>query len=172
MRSHHRGAAQSLANRCKAICGQFLYHHTQHQVSIDPFTDAKLLGFKNSLIFIMLKLFSRYFSVGVLNTAIHWLCFTALFSLIGMNQAISNLVAFCVAVTFSFFVNAKWTFKSKATTGRYVAFVIFMGIMAALTGYIADRLHAPALITLIAFSGFSLVAGFIYSKFIVFRDTK
>lgn len=93
-------------------------------------------------------------------------------SLIGMNQAISNLVAFCVAVTFSFFVNAKWTFKSKATTGRYVAFVIFMGAMAALTGYIADRLHAPALITLIAFSGLSLVAGFIYSKFIVFRDTK
>ncbi|HGF5928004.1 GtrA family protein [Citrobacter freundii] len=120
----------------------------------------------------MLKLFSRYFSVGVLNTAIHWLCFSALLSLMSMNQAISNLIAFCVAVTFSFFVNAKWTFKSKATTGRYVAFVIFMGGVATLTGYIADRLHAPALITLIAFSGFSLVAGFIYSKFIVFRDAK
>ncbi|EAQ6582840.1 GtrA family protein [Salmonella enterica] len=120
----------------------------------------------------MLKLFSRYVSVGVLNTAIHWVCFGVMLSLIGMNQAISNLVAFCVAVTFSFFVNANWTFKSKATTGRYVAFVIFMGAMAALTGYIADRLHAPALITLIAFSGFSLVAGFIYSKFIVFRDVK
>lgn len=120
----------------------------------------------------MLKLFSRYVSVGVLNTAIHWLCFVTLFTLIGLNQAISNLVAFCVAVTFSFFVNAKWTFESKATTGRYVAFVIFMGGMAALTGYIADLLHAPALITLIAFSGFSLVAGFIYSKLIVFRDTK
>ncbi len=124
------------------------------------------------MIFIMLKLFSRYVSVGVLNTAIHWVCFGVMLSLIGMNQAISNLVAFCVAVTFSFFVNAKWTFKSKATTCRYVAFVIFMGVMAALTGYIADRLHATALITLISFSGFSLAAGFIYSKFIVFRDTK
>ncbi|MGV4147077.1 GtrA family protein [Citrobacter freundii] len=120
----------------------------------------------------MLKLFSRYISVGVLNTAIHWLCFLALFTLMGMNQAISNLVAFCVAVTFSFFVNAKWTFKSKATTCRYAAFVIFMGVMAALTGYIADLLHAPALITMIAFSGFSLVTGFIYSKFIIFRDAK
>ncbi|EBT5520216.1 GtrA family protein [Salmonella enterica] len=120
----------------------------------------------------MLNLFSRYISVGVLNTAIHWLCFLALFTLIGMNQAISNLVAFCVAVTFSFFVNAEWTFNSKATTGRYVTFVIFMGGVATLTGYISDRLHAPALITLSAFSVFSLVAGFIYSKFIVFRDTK
>ncbi|MDM2930682.1 GtrA family protein [Citrobacter sp. Cm046] len=120
----------------------------------------------------MLKLFSRYVSVGVLNTAIHWLCFGALFSLVDLSQTVSNLVAFCVAVTFSFFANAKWTFKSKATTGRYVAFIIFMGVMAALTGYIADRLHAPALMTLIAFSAFSLVAGFIYSKFIVFRDAK
>ncbi|HCN7728056.1 TPA: GtrA family protein [Escherichia coli] len=120
----------------------------------------------------MLKLFSRYVSVGVLNTAIHWVCFGVLLSMIGMNQAISNLIAFCIAVTFSFFVNARWTFKSKATTGRYVAFVIFMGAMAALTGYIADRLHTPALITMITFSGFSLVAGFIYSKLIVFRDTK
>ncbi|EAB6386162.1 GtrA family protein [Salmonella enterica] len=120
----------------------------------------------------MLKLFSRYVSVGVLNTAIHWLCFGAFFSLIGFRQAISNVIAFCVAVTFSFFVNAKWTFNSKATTGRYMAFVIFMGLMAALTGYIADRLHTPALVTLIAFSAFSLVAGFIYSKLIVFRDAK
>lgn len=143
-----------------------------HHRSIDTSSDDRLSPSKNSLIFIMLKLFSRYVSVGVLNTAIHWVCFGVMLSLIGMNQAISNLVAFCVAVTFSFFVNAKWTFKSKATTGRYVAFVIFMGAMAALTGYIADRLHAPALITMIAFSGFSLVAGFIYSKFIVFRDIK
>ncbi|MGK3188038.1 GtrA family protein [Enterobacter soli] len=120
----------------------------------------------------MLKLFSRYVSVGVINTALHWICFGVLFHFFGTTQAISNLIAFCVAVTFSFFVNAKWTFKSKATTGRYVEFVVFMGVMAALTGYIADRLHSPALITLIAFSAFSLVAGFIYSKFIVFRDAK
>ncbi|EHO6297680.1 GtrA family protein, partial [Salmonella enterica subsp. enterica serovar Heidelberg] len=55
----------------------------------------------------MLKLFGRYISVGVLNTAIHWLCFGVMFSMIGFSQAISNVIAFCVAVTFSFFVNAK-----------------------------------------------------------------
>lgn len=55
---------------------------------------------------------------------------------------------------------------------RYFAFVAFMGSMAGITGYIADVTGAPAIITLIVFSGFSLVAGFIYSKFIVFRDAK
>lgn len=53
-----------------------------------------------------------------------------------------------------------------------MAFVVFMGVMAALTGFIADVIGLPPVVTLIAFSGFSLVAGFIYSKFIVFRDAK
>lgn len=53
-----------------------------------------------------------------------------------------------------------------------MAFVLFMGVMAAITGYIADVIGAPPVVTLIAFSGFSLVAGFIYSKVIVFRDAK
>ncbi|WP_201746167.1 GtrA family protein, partial [Citrobacter werkmanii] len=111
-------------------------------------------------------------SVGVINTALHWLVFGVLLHFFGASQAVSNVVAFCVAVTFSFFVNAKWTFKSHATSGRYIAFVLFMGFMAALTGHIADALGAPAVVTLVAFSAFSLIAGFIYSKFIVFRDAK
>ncbi|ARD61546.1 translocase [Kosakonia radicincitans DSM 16656] len=120
----------------------------------------------------MLKLFSRYVSVGVLNTAIHWLCFAAMLHFFDASQAIANVVAFCVAVTFSFFANARFTFNSQATTGRYIAFVAFMGVMAMLTGFIADQFNAPPLVTLIAFSAFSLVAGFIYSKLIVFRDAK
>ncbi|MGL9735400.1 MAG: GtrA family protein [Symbiopectobacterium sp.] len=67
----------------------------------------------------MFKLFSQYVSVGVLNTGIHWSCFAALFSLIGLNQSLSNFVAFCVAVTFSFIANAKCTFKANVTTSRY-----------------------------------------------------
>lgn len=120
----------------------------------------------------MLKIFSRYVSVGVINTALHWLCFGAMIHFAGANQAVANVIAFSIAVTFSFFVNAKWTFKSQATSGRYIAFVVFMGAMAALTGYTADVFEAPPYATLIAFSGFSLIAGFVYSKFIVFRDTK
>ncbi len=53
-----------------------------------------------------------------------------------------------------------------------MAFVTFMGVMAGLTGYVADEVGAPPVVTLVVFSGFSLVAGFIYSKFIVFRDAK
>ncbi|HII4350306.1 GtrA family protein [Enterobacter sp. KB-221C9] len=120
----------------------------------------------------MLKLFSRYISIGVINTALHWVCFGALLHFFEATQAVANVIAFFIAVTFSFFANARWTFKSQVTSGRYIAFVTFMGIMAGMTGYIADAISAPPLVTLVTFSGFSLIAGFIYSKFIVFRDAK
>lgn len=118
----------------------------------------------------MWQLFTRYVSVGVLNTLLHWLTFSLLVYVFACSQSLANLVAFLIAVSFSFIVNAKWTFKKEATKGRYFLFVLFMGILAWLTGYISDRLHYPVIITLIAFSLISLTAGFIYSKLIVFRE--
>jgi putative flippase GtrA len=113
-------------------------------------------------------IFAKYLSVGVINTLIHWVVFTTIYAL-GLSQSASNLIAFCCAVTFSFFLNANWTFKSKATSIRYTLFVIFMGSLALITGWIADILNIKPLMTLIVFSTISLCCGFIYSKFIVFR---
>ncbi|OAT78826.1 translocase [Mangrovibacter phragmitis] len=118
----------------------------------------------------MIKLFARYFSVGLLNTMIHWAFFSTLFFFFDFKQAYANLIAFCVAVTFSFFMNARWTFKSRTSLARYAAFVVFMGGLAALTGHIADKLHLPGVITLVVFSAISLITGFVYSKFIIFRN--
>ena len=118
---------------------------------------------------VMIQLFARYFSVGVINTLLHWVVFAALVYLASTTQATANLIAFIVAVTFSFFANAKFTFKKKATGGRYVAFVGFMGVLSYLTGFIADKVNAAPIITLVAFSAISLVLGFLYSKLFVFK---
>ncbi|WP_174507970.1 GtrA family protein [Klebsiella oxytoca] len=117
----------------------------------------------------MLQLFARYTSIGVINTLIHWAIF-GLIHAFGAGQSLSNLIAFSVAVTFSFFANAKWTFKAQATTVRYTMYVVFMGAMAAFIGWIADKMHIPAVMTLIVFSAISLVCGFLYSRLCVFRD--
>lgn len=118
---------------------------------------------------VMIQLFARYFSVGVINTLLHWVVFAALVYLASTTQATANLIAFIVAVTFSFFANAKFTFKKKATGDRYVAFVGFMGVLSYLTGFIADKVNAAPIITLVAFSAISLVLGFLYSKLFVFK---
>jgi len=88
------------------------------------------------------------------------------------SQAIANLIAFGVAVSFSFIVNSRFTFKAKANAGRYLLFVGFMGALSLLTGWAADRLGVHPLITLLAFSTISLVCGFFFSKYVVFRSMR
>ena len=132
-------------------------------------TGGKLQSFLTHLINIMLKLFAKYTSIGVINTAIHWGVFALTAHYLGASQAVSNLVGFFVAVTFSFYVNARFTFKSDTTKFRYFIFVGFMGSLAFITGKLADFFHVPGILTLIFFSGTSLVLGFLYSKFVVFK---
>jgi len=44
--------------------------------------------------------------------------------------------------------------------------------VAVMIGSYADRMKINPVITLIAFSAISLVCGFVYSKYIIFRDKK
>lgn len=118
------------------------------------------------------KKFFKYAAVGVLNTAIHWAVFFGMLRYLGTDQALSNFLAFCIAVTFSFFVNTKVTFQSTATTIRYVLYVAFMGFLSILAGYVADYNAITPWITLITFSTTSLLCGYIYSKHIVFKENK
>lgn len=88
------------------------------------------------------------------------------------GQALGNFAGFVVAVSFSFFANAKFTFKSSTTTIRYMLYVGFMGSLSAAFGWCADKSGMAPIITLIVFSAISLMCGFVYSKFVVFRDAK
>ena len=119
----------------------------------------------------MSKVFSQYLSVGVVNTVIHWICFAVVYA-ITCEQSVSNVAGFCIAVTFSFFANARWTFNSKATSVRYISFVGFMGLLSWLVGRGADAAKLPPLITLITFSFISLLVGFVYSNYFVFGGDK
>jgi putative flippase GtrA len=47
-----------------------------------------------------------------------------------------------------------------------------MGAMAGAIGWLADKMHIPALITLIIFSAISLFCKFAYSKLFIFRDKR
>ncbi|SQL30114.1 prophage-encoded bactoprenol-linked glucose translocase [Escherichia coli] len=141
-------------------------------VSIYGLCGVTLQDFQNSLIFIMLKLFAKYTSIGVINTLIHWVVFAVCIYAFHTSQSLGNFAGFVVAVSFSFFANARFTFKSSTTTMRYMLYVGFMGSLSAIIGWCADKSGMSPIITLILFSAISLVCGFIYSKFIVFRGPK
>ena len=115
------------------------------------------------------KTFRKYVLVGILNTVIHWLSFLILFEFL-TAQSTSNFIAFLIAVTFSFFMNSEFTFKSKRSFGRYVSFITCMSIVSFFTGYMADKMALPIILTLVIFSFLSLVCGYYYSKLFVFTE--
>lgn len=140
--------------------------------SILHFANVTIVKFMNSALSIMLTLLVRYSLVGLLNTAIHWAIFAVCLYGFHTNQALANFAGFLVAVSFSFFANAGFTFKSSMTSMRYILFVSFMGTLSVLVGWTADKCALPPLATLVTFSAISLLCGFVWSRFIVFRDAK
>lgn len=115
------------------------------------------------------KGFFSYSLVGLANTLIHWQIFFVLRVAAGLDQSISNFSAFCVAASFSFYVNALYTFEAKTSVSGYVLFLCVMGALSFIVGYLGDRWYVHGLLTVTVFSLLSLVIGFLLSRFVVFR---
>ncbi|WP_392552773.1 GtrA family protein [Orbus wheelerorum] len=117
----------------------------------------------------MLKVFIKYSGVGVINTAIHWLIFLLCFYCFSLKQATSNLIAFAIAVTFSYLINSVFTFKVKYRVKNYLLYCFSMAAIAYFVGYFSDYIQLPFLLTLITFSFISLISGFYFSLLIFKR---
>lgn len=167
---HLRKTCKAMQTDAKLCVSRFCLIH--HLVSIDALSNVKLSPSKFSLIFIMLKLFAKYTSIGIINTLIHWVVFAICIYVLHTNQSLANFSGFVIAVSFSFYANAKFTFNSDTTALRYILYVGFMGTLSAAVGWAADMCGLPPIVTLVTFSAISLVCGFIYSKLIIFRDKK
>ncbi|WP_248746283.1 GtrA family protein [Pseudomonas sp. MWU12-2037] len=117
------------------------------------------------------KHFSIYVYIGVLNTLIHWGVFLTLHSVLSVGQLVSNVCAFAVAATFSFYANSRYNFKRAASWARYLSFIGFMAFLSLAIGWLGDELAMPGIVTLFVFSGVSLVVGYFYASYVVFRGT-
>lgn len=113
--------------------------------------------------------FSIYALVGLANTLLHWQMFFVLRVAVGLDQSTSNLAAFCVAASFSYYLNAIYTFDAKLSAMGYLVFLCLMGALSYVVGYLGDRWQIHGLLTVAAFSLLSLVLGFLLSRYVVFR---
>ena len=113
---------------------------------------------------------SSYTVIGVANTLIHWQIFFLLSVAAGFSQAVSNLLAFCVAASFSFYMNGLYTFDSKLSVGGYLLFMAAMGALSYGVGHLGDLWRLHGLLTVALFSALSLLLGFLFAKYVVFRE--
>ncbi|MBI6621319.1 GtrA family protein [Pseudomonas corrugata] len=113
--------------------------------------------------------FSTYALVGLANTLLHWQMFFVLRVAVGLDQSTSNLAAFCVAASFSYYLNAIYTFDATLSAMGYLVFLCLMGALSYVVGYLGDRWQIHGLLTVAAFSLLSLVLGFLLSRYVVFR---
>ena len=111
--------------------------------------------------------FFSYAAIGVLNTALHWGAFFILYAYTE-TQAVSNGVAFLLGVTFSYVMNARFTFKDKPCLRKYIPYSLGLAAISYGIGAAADHIGAFPLLTLIVSSAVSLVVGFLFADKIIF----
>jgi len=112
--------------------------------------------------------FARYGLVGIGNTLVHWLVFFLLHLVLDQPQALSNLGAFVVAASLSYFANARFTFAVRASGRRYLLFLLGMGGLSLVLGGVSDWARLSPWLTLVVFSAVSLIVGYAYSRSVIF----
>ncbi|WP_411512072.1 GtrA family protein [Escherichia coli] len=120
----------------------------------------------------MLKLFAKCSIVGPPNSLIHWVVFGVCIYGLSTSQALANFAGFVVAVSFSFYANARFTFKASTSTLRYMLFVAFAECPGVTVGWAADRCGLPPIIAVMTASTPGAFCATSVSRFIVFREAK
>jgi putative flippase GtrA len=140
----------------------------------------------------LIKQFSKFVIVGGVNTGIDFAVLNVLMYLTGINSGASlfflNCVSFTVAVTNSYFMNRRWTFKEAAASIEdksapvqfsqffmvsVVGALINSSIIVGVTTYVAAPFGlGPQLwanVGKLFATGVSLVWNFVGYKFVVFK---
>jgi putative flippase GtrA len=110
-----------------------------------------------------------YSMIGIANTLVHWQVFFVFREMFHATHATSNALAFLMAASGSFYLNALFSFAMPASLKRYAVFMMCMGSLSWGIGTVADHWQLPGLLTVAVFSAVSLVIGFALSKWLVFR---
>ena len=77
--------------------------------------------------------FDRYFLVGLFNTGVDLVLFSALTVGVGLSPAVGNTLSTVCVMTMSYFINRAWVFRSSAkgflTFVRFSAATLFTGLV-------------------------------------------
>lgn len=124
------------------------------------------------------KMLIKYVFFGVLTTLINIAVYAFCYNMLGFINAISNIIAWILAVLFAFFTNKMYVFESRAIDIHtyFYEFVKFTGARVV-TGILdllimligVDWMHGSALVFKLVSNIIVIILNYILSKFVVFK---
>lgn len=105
--------------------------------------------------------------IGVINTIIHLSVFSFVLNYVS-TQALSNAIGFLFGLVFSFFMNAKFTFRQKTNLTKFLKMGAVSGALSVFFGALGDMNQWNPFITFLLYVCFNPLISFISVKFLVF----
>lgn len=124
------------------------------------------------------KSFLMYGIFGVLTTIVNLVVYNLCYYKAGINNTISNIIAWILAVAFAYITNKLWVFDSKSwkmsvlrrEVTAFVSCRLATGIMDLVIMYICvDILGWHAMLMKLASNVLVIILNYIFSKLIIFK---
>ena len=118
-----------------------------------------------------------YIFFGGITTMVNWVTYYVLYSVMGVSNLMSNIIAWVLAVTVAFATNKTWVFESKSLAMdvvlpelvKFVGCRVGTGVLEIVLMYVAvDVAGLPAMLMKVLISVIVLVLNYVFSKVLVF----
>lgn len=122
----------------------------------------------------MRKLLQQMFSfglIGFVNAGVDTAVFFAALKFVTDNLIVANVCAWVVAVSCSYILNSRFTFRKPLRIKDYLFFATTQigGLVANTTALLLTAPYVPLIVAKIIAIGFGFVVNFTLARFIVFR---
>lgn len=122
----------------------------------------------------MRKLLQQMFSfglIGFVNAGVDTAVFFAALALVTDNLIVANVCAWAVAVSCSYVLNSRFTFRKPLRFKDYLFFATTQigGLVANTTALLLTAPYVPLIVAKIIAIGFGFVVNFTLARFVVFR---
>ena len=124
------------------------------------------------------KFLILYGIFGVLTTVINIAVYGIFYSVLGVSNVISNIIAWVISVLFAFITNKLWVFESKSfdfkvfmkELGSFTVCRVATGVLDLDIMFVGvDLLKGPAMILKIASNIIVIILNYVMSKLFVFK---
>ena len=126
------------------------------------------------------KSFLMYGIFGVLTTIVNLVVYNLCYYQAGINNIVSNTLAWILAVAFAYFTNKIWVFESKSwgwhvlkrEVPAFVSCRLATGIMDILIMFVSvDILGMHAMLMKIISNVLVIVLNYVFSKLVIFKKS-